>query len=235
MHKTADLTADWADYKDRVSSPTLIVADQLCLTELVLGNALNLDTEFEDWNRLVKTSEWSFESYEYPFLKPWEQDLVDLAGGPSVMHSYASYWAANAWNLYRASRIRLNGIILRLMQRLTTLSTTISENSNPGSREHQACIQALMCSLVDDVCSSVIAVLTLPLPEKPAATSLRGVCGIRGYYSLWPLITSEKNLGLTSSPDAFERQQWIQNVLGFIRSKLGLGNAQTNLQESVEI
>lgn len=237
MHRTADLSADWTEYKIRISSSTATLPDHLSLTELLLSDALSLDTEFEDWNHYVKNlgPEWSFESGEIGFLNPWEQDLVDLGGGPFVMHQYRSPFVANIWNLYRASRIRLNGIILRLMQRLAMLSSPTSESSNPGSKENQAGTQTLIRSLLDDICSSTIAVLSSPLPEKPPSKSPQEICGVRGYYLLWPLITCKKYLGIMAFSDTVEREKWVQNVLGFIRFNLGIGTAQTDLHESAEI
>ncbi|KAF2238185.1 hypothetical protein EV356DRAFT_573755 [Viridothelium virens] len=237
MHRTADIAADWTECKSRISSPTQSLADHLSLAELLLRNALSLDAEFEDWEHRLGNlgPEWSFEPSGIGFLNPWEKELVEFAGCPFLMHQYHSLFIAKRWNLHRASRIRLNGIILKLMQRLAMLSSPASENSNPGSKENQARTQALIRSLADDICSSVIALLSSPLPEKPSHGSLHEICGVRGYYLLWPLITAEKYLRLIVSPDNVERARWIQNVLGFIRIHLGIGMAQTDLYETAEI
>ncbi|KAI9663871.1 MAG: hypothetical protein M1821_007361 [Bathelium mastoideum] len=237
MHKTADIAAKWLQYRNRVSSQTSTQSEQRSFTEQILDDALSLDSEFEDWDHHVKTAdpEWSFIPGETQSLKPWEKDLVDFGGGPFVMHQYGSMFAVNTWNLYRATRVRLNGVILRLTQYLAELSSLVLDNSNPVSKETQIGVQNVVRGLTDDICSSVIAVLSLPIPEKPAHESPHDICGARGYHLLWPLVTAKKYLGLISSANAMAEERWIENVLRFIQFHLGIGIAQTDLHESAEI
>jgi len=90
-------------------------------------------------------------------------------------------------------------------------------------------IDCQIWDLTEDICASVLANFTVMIASKPDSNSASNVCGMRGYFLLWPLSIIAQNLrqnmGMGMGVSAVQRLLWIRNVMSYLQNDLGLAKA----------
>lgn len=87
-------------------------------------------------------------------------------------------------------------------------------------------IECQMLRMVEDICASVLSQFTVIIRTKEDSSSASNVCGLRGYYLLWPLVVTSQVLmseAIVGIDD--KRLGWIQNVLIYLKNDLGIAKA----------
>jgi hypothetical protein len=205
MHQIVDVVADWAE-----TSKGLQSADDV---RQRLELALMLDDALEEWKRGLPHF-WTYERSDNPATgyPGWLWALLEQPGSPDVLHTYDSLPVVYGWNLYRMFRIVLNKMILANIVVLPSLDM----HNQPPSRASERVL--VINQLVEDICSSVHAHLSVPIPGKTESLIGSEICGLRTFLLASPLMLVSSCLRATvGNDDAQARADWVDHVLTYIR------------------
>lgn len=197
-------------------------------TEL-LHSALDLDFQLERWTSDLPP-EWATMN-RYPMNNSnrpaWARELFSLPGAPEHMACYSSLLAAADWNMYRATRIRLN---LSLLEALSRIQSSAWENQTLKSRT-----QHLLSMLTIEIAEVIPYALSLSRDGTSDHASPDDIPGIKAYVQLWPLITAY----VVSRHVLLDREKlgyvefWLKRVLCFCGDGIGLAKVHAFFDEEV--
>jgi hypothetical protein len=123
------------------------------------------------------------------------QTLLLYPGAPKINHRYDCVQTAFGWNAYRMLRILLNCTMLA--------SKTIHISLDLSNTTQEL---AIIKNLIDEICSSVLSALVVPIPGKFTAENNWDICGIRGFFLAGPLtIASETLRTIFTGPEEREK------------------------------
>jgi hypothetical protein len=205
MHQIVDAVADWSETSKGHQSIDHV---RHGLEQLFM-----LDDALEEWEKRLPQF-WAYEQTDnlaagYP---GWLWALLEQPGSPDVLHKYDSLPVVYGWNLYRMFRIVLNKMILANIVLLRGLDMQDRPLSS-GSERLLAINQ-----LVEDICSSVHAHLSVPIPGKTESLIGAEICGLRTFLLASPLMLASSCLrAKVGNYDAQARADWVDNVLAYIR------------------
>ena len=197
-------------------------------TEL-LHSALDLDFQLETWTSELPP-EWSTVN-RYPMNNSnrpaWAKELFSLPGAPEYMACHSSLLAAADWNMYRATRIRLN---LSLLEYLSRIQSSTWENQTLISRT-----QHLLSMLTIDITEVIPYALSLSLDGSSDHASPEDIPGIKAYVQLWPLLTAYvvSRHTLLGRESWGNMEFWLKRVLCFCGDGMGLAKVHAFFDEEV--
>jgi hypothetical protein len=205
MHKIVDAVADWSEISKDIQS--------IDHCRQNLEQLLRLDDALEEWKQGLPQF-WAFKRSDnlatgYP---GWWCALLELPSSPAILHKYDSLPVAYGWNLYRMFRIVLNKTILAGIVLLPSLDMQIRWHSRGSQRIF------MIHQLVEDICSSVHAHLSVPIPGKSESLIGPDICGLRIFLLTSPLIVASSCLRAIPGNDSAQAQaDWVDNILTYIR------------------
>jgi hypothetical protein len=227
IHKTVSI---WAKWKRYTASPAGTTSNIIDPVELLL-EANELEVEFQAWEKGNLPATWKFQVFEisastYGNYDPkWVDMILTSDGAPQAFHVYSNLKIAFGWNLFRIARLFLSRAMLEM---IPALIASAPENLDLLSKLlDQTPIVRRVWRLTEDICASVLSHFTVLIPNKPDSGSALNVCGLRGYYLLWPLAVVGIILRTLRVPgmDAVKRLSWMKSILLYLQYDLGLAKA----------
>jgi hypothetical protein len=190
-----------------------------------------LEAEFVTWTEEIPDL-WRY--YTAMKISEIQGDITKMHAFPGDVDIYHDIWMASIWNLSRASRLFIQGVVIRCAAWLSAPNDYITT-------EEYASAATLGQRLVNEVCASVPYHLGWP-PAKAALDlvnfpDISGfACGddsessaknLGGYFLLWPLFVAGS---LDFVPDI--QRQWIRGRLAYIGHSMGIKQAEILSQVS---
>ena len=152
----------------------------------------------------------------------WAREIISSPGAPEDMCIYADRLVASDWNMYRATRIRLNLTLLEFLSRCSPHFVDV-----PELRSRALDLVATLTS--DIACSIPFLLLDGALQDTGPPENIPGVWT---YMMLWPTY-----IGLCSlyqdehkTEDRMLKAAWFKNILGFLRDYVGLAKVEVLLK-----
>ncbi|CAI7597151.1 unnamed protein product [Penicillium pancosmium] len=201
--------------------------DRLIIPKL-LDSALSLDFQLEKWASDVPL-EWSYMArhpishHGHPKLA---RELLDLPYAPRYMLLHSGILAAADWNMYRATRIRLNLAILEFLYKVP---------SNDLESQNLKChITDLLSTLTHEIAYAIPYSLSLPADGTSDSQSAEGIPGLEAYVQLWPVLTGYicSRHRLVEGSGCVQTADWFKAILCFMRDSVGLAKVHLLLEEA---
>jgi hypothetical protein len=173
----------------------------------IFNAALDLDTEFQDWESTLPT-DWCVQTepntvdIRNTYDTRWRNLMLGSRGAPEEIHRYPSLRRCTGWQFYRTSRIFLLRDLLEMLNWMSRLrerhsrseyAQDISTGGWKGDgcdllddlelQQHRTFITAHMVRTIEKSCSAVIGNFTCPIHGK----SDEDVSSVRGMILLWSL------------------------------------------------
>jgi hypothetical protein len=200
LHQGVDILALWN------SISYSIPANEQAEKAALLQQMVVLDAQLDAWEQEFPPAAklLTIPTPDVSSLPKWLRHVVEHPGMPPTVHVYDSVQVIYIWNLYRLLRFSINRVLL-----ITSLRCPM-----PGGSI--TTYQDIMQRMVDDACSSIVAIYTQPIAAKPVAGELADVVGFRPMMSILPLNLAKA--GLMHLPDTKEnkaRREWADSTLAF--------------------
>lgn len=176
----------------------------------LLPQLILLDDALITW-KVTLSSFTAYRTFKPSRSQPrWLQKLLDFPGAPEFMARYESITLLLVWNIYRVTRISIARALLKGNQTLAILNQVeVTQRLADVER------------LVEDICSCVLDILTLPIKGKPEAKTFEQVCGFRSYMLMSPLSLAIETLRTTiSGEEAETKARWLEQVLGLVMREM---------------
>ncbi|KAF2809759.1 uncharacterized protein BDZ99DRAFT_571519 [Mytilinidion resinicola] len=221
----------WSKWRRHVAMPAGTSSHSIDPLQLLM-EANELDIAFQTWEEENLPDDWKFQILENrasiygQYDTKWVDMLLKSEGAPLEVHVYDSLKIIFGWNLYRTARLFLNIAMHEIIGVLMLSSPTGASPAIDPVLLDRSHIECQMSRMVKDVCASVLPQFTVIIRTKEDSSSASNVCGLRGYYLLWPLaVTSQVLISDSLVGIDPKRLEWIQNVLIYLKNDLGITKA----------
>lgn len=182
------------------------------------NEALELDRAFQTWEQ---TREKSFHpSTVFHIEDNHDSSQCHVGFWPGKVDTYFDLYTSAVWNIYRASRLVLVDLILKL-------SNALNDGRSPDAENEVA------ASLIDGVLASVPFHLAEDLHSFPrevhTSTSINNPGRAVGGLLLMHSISLTSHLGIVNYPT----QEYLKRCLQWIAENMGIGEAAILAQVSL--
>ncbi|KAJ5587654.1 uncharacterized protein N7459_003419 [Penicillium hispanicum] len=177
------------------------IQDRAERLQTISTEAQELDLAFENWSRAIP-DKWKFSVlYSHHAANQTANDLLYEGS----IHIYSSHGHATVWNRYRAGRLILNNMHMRLLLALAEYSTQVALTT---TQIHKC--RTTICSTTTDLCCSVFFFYDCK------ANFEDGLSPMMATLLAWPLA-----IAISSEYAPRAQKQWLKRKLEAVSRVLG--------------